>query len=522
MTLTELYTTRTENLEQAIESLQTQIESTQSSKNAQQIERQFWIDRIATRESELEDAETAIAATSTIAEIEAIAASMRELKIDRRASQAKLNLMQRSLSVSESTLSSLVNTLDQLTTQLSESNEALAEAQAIDEKHQAWIDSVGIDPLASIPTDADNLLTTTIDPALDKLKNATSDAFVDMLSERLTHHWDELDDLATRSDALTTVNDATIALQLGRDGEIRTKLRVYETAVTQLSEFVANSQALLDSASATADRIQASDLLNSVQKAYFDSLMSVGDIDADVLTPESELRVAEHELLIRIRELETARAIARAADPDIEDSDLDVVAEVKAILDGTDGKDAIADMQTAYDDAVAAVGGTSFDTVIEKEAALQLAHENLATETAAFLEDNPDQDPDAAAELDDARDAVTDAQAELNAAQSDMKDSPWFKLEQLEVAIPSDTWIDALYLLNSQRQLNQLKSIDPNDLASAVTAAADALATALDIEISSDDGIAIAQQQIDQYQNKFNNIAAKGTESALDVAFGVL
>lgn len=522
MTLTELYTARVENLEQSINALKAEIESTQSSKNSQTLERQFWVDRITTRESELQSAESEIAVTSTVAEIEAIAATMRELRIDRRASQAKLNFIQTSLSVTKSRLEALVKTLDDLSAQLSQINDDLEDVSVLDDKHQTWIDSVAVDPLASIPGDAATLLTSAIDPALDKLKSATSDAFIDMLSERLTHHWDELDDLASRSGELSAVNDARTLVQLGRDGELQTLLRVFDTAVNQLAEFVANSQATLDSATATADRVQSAELLNAVQKSYFDSLMAQGDIQTDVLTPESELRVAEHALLIRIRELETAQAIARAADPDIEDSDLEDVAEVKAILDGTDGKDAIGVMQISYDNAVSAVGVNTLNTVIEKETALQFAEDNLKSATAAFLEINPDQDPDAAIELDDARDAVSAAEAELTVAQSDMRDSPWYKLEQLEVAVPTQTWTDALYLLNAQRQLNQLKSIDPNDLASAVTTAGNELATALDAEIVTDDGIAIAQQLNDQYQNKFNNIAAKGTESALHVALGVL
>ncbi len=522
MTFTELYTTQVDQLEQRIDALKIDIDSVQSTIKAQEQERRFWIDRVAARDAQLREAENEIATTSTVAEIEAIAASMRDLRIDRRASQAKLNLSHKSVSVNQFKLDGLVNTLAQASAQLSETQSDLEDATSIDENHQALKDSVISAPLASIPTDANTLLSNDIDTAISKVRAATSDDFVDLLSERLNHHWDEMNDLQTRIDELNAVDDAKIAIQSGQEGELETKLHEFDSAVSNLSKFVANSEAIVASAAAVANRIQESELLNVAQKTHFDSLMAIGDVVADVLTPESTLRVAEHELLIRIRELETARTIAKAANPEITDTELDDVAEVKVILDGTDGKDAIATMQTDYDAARNAVGEATFDVLIEKEQALQAAQDNLRAETATFVEENPDQDPDTATELDDARDAVSDAQAELDAAQNAMQSSPWYKLEQLEVAIPADTWIDALYLLNAQRQLNQLKAINPTNLADAVTLATSGLVAAIEAQSNTDEGLSISQTLIDQYQEKFNNTASKGTESALHVALGVL
>lgn len=522
MTLTELYTARVEKLEQSVDSLKSEINTTQNNKITQEQDMQFWVNRIAEREAELKAAEEAIATTSTIAEIEAIASSMRAGRIDRRASQAKLNLSQRSLSVIEFKLDSLVNALNDTNNELSDAQQDLGEVTELDETHQKWIDSVALAPFNSMPDEADTLLTSSIEPALEKLKSVTSETFIDMLSKRLEHHWDELNDLETRSSELTLGNDTRFALLAGKGAEIETRMRTFESAVQGLSEFIANGQATLESGVATANRVQKSDLMNTVQKAHFNSLIAEGDIEVEVLTPESQLRTAEHELVLRIRELETARAEARAANPDIKDSDLDEVAKVKGILDGSDGKDSLATMLTTYEDASDAIGVSSFDTLIEKETLLKDAKDDLKVQTTEFLEDNPDLDPDTAAELDDAREAISDAEAELAVAQTEMRNTPWYKLEQLEVAVPSQTWMDALYLLNAQRKLTALKAVKPNELADAVSSANEDLATAIGEQFGAEDGISIAQDLIIQYQEKFKNITARGTEAAANVALGVL
>ena len=105
-------------------------------------------------------------------------------------------------------------------------------------------------------------------------------------------------------------------------------------------------------------------------------------------------------------------------------------------------------------------------------------------------------------------------------AHSAMRDSPWYKLEELEVAIPNTGWSDAMYLVRAQQRLDRLKNVDLTALEAALTAANAALASAISEESASDDGFSILYQLINQYRETHQNARARGSEAAFGPARG--
>jgi hypothetical protein len=414
----------------------------------------------------------------------------------------------------------LIDRLGELDRELDSAEESLEAVTQLEEKHQSWFDAISIAPLASVPTDADDLLTGIVQDALDQLEAQTSAEFVALLSNRVQRYWQRLDDLKQKSTDMTLGWDANWVKQYGLEGDVDVNSRLFEQAESDLEGFVANSKSILDSAEARASKVLNNEFLNAAQKVKFDSLMAVGDISADVLVPEAELRSAEHELIIRQRELAVAKAIARANDPAISDADLDEVAEVKAILDGTDGKDSPTDMQVAYDNALNAIGFASFTNTVDLELVLESARTSLEKAVKQFQIDNPDDDVEVAPELDPARDAVTDAEADLAAAVVTMRGTAWYQLEEIEVAIPDSSWANAMFLVRAQIQLERLKDADLAALETSVNTANANLATAISEQSQTDDGFLQLNQLINAYSEIHDNALAKGSVAAFGTARG--
>jgi hypothetical protein len=520
MKLTEYYAQREARFNAIAQELGSELTTGRASLKLNKADSESWINRTARLDAELQSAEAALAGFETGADIAELAERIRGLSIDRRTALGRLEIAQLATAESAAQISTLARELESVNAIVHDATDSLDQALKDEESLQGVVDAVGVDPLASVPTHADALLSGAISDAIDRLNAKTSAEFMALVLSRTEKLWQQQADLAARIDELQTAADTFSVTRFGSGAGIESARREFESAKSELLVFHANAEAVAAAADSRAQKVLDGEILNSAQQARFNELLAEGDVVADVLTPESNYLEAEHNLLLRQRQLATARALVKSADPDISETDLNSHADVAAILDGSDGTDSLGVMQSAFDNAAAAIGIALYDDVLQREQELEDAKTAFDDAVQQFLVDNPEGDPDTEPSLSSARTAVTDATTALESAQATMQASPWYRLEQLETAIPDGAWRDILSLLQSRRDLTGLKDIVPATLVANMTSAEDALATAIAGAEEQGQGADVLRLEIEQFSTTATLTGNRSDELAFSAVRG--
>jgi len=526
MTIIDLYTQRVTNLTNRISKIRTDVSAAQLVLNTRKEKLSLWIKRVEHIAAKIKKTEASLQTAETVADLEAIAIQLRELRVHQRVSIGRMQDCQIAVKQYDASLASLVKNLESNNSDLKLTKENLLSATEQHEKRLEWFAKLSASPFDTVKAEAEAVLVD-INAAITKLNTDTDSDFMNVVKTRVSNYWVQLDALVNSSETITNSWTANLISQQGLSAKIDNKKQALDISMNTLGSFLANSKSTIQSANNKARKILDEALLSTAQKERFDVLVTEAndgakDINDDIFDPEIDMREKEHNLLMRNHELQIARATVRQTKPYISEADLNNEASVKEILDGSDGKDSPSDMQTAFDDAITATGLPLYDDVLVKERLLDEAKTLRDQEVNAFLLATPDGDPELDANIITLNNNVATALLNLNSATRDLQDTAWYKMEEFEVLIPNSSWQDILNLLKAERDVTRLISVASTNLEDAVITADAELATALTENLLLSDGYDEIEEVTQGLNHSANQILARSSDTIFAAVRGLV
>jgi len=520
-TLVDYYTTRLEALDVALARIFAAIESSRERLNDEKTTAGFFVARSDGLAARIATLRGAPAGAGTPADIEDAARTLRALEIEERACLARLETASLNAAIADKDIESLLERQQSLAKERDAAASELTVSMEQAEKHQAFIDALAEAPLNTVVDGATALLNADglIPASRSALNAAIHEGLLDIVKKRISQHWNRNDGYDGDAAALISAWDSRHEAQYGQGGKLDIAFRAYELASSELGEFVANAPASVESATALATAAGGDNPLSVAQKARVDQLLGAPDA-ADILNVESEFLDVEHALRANEQGLQSTRARVHALDPTLDEAGLVAHADVAPIVELLDG-DGAPGLREQHTDALNATGRTSYATMLAREADLNSARSDLEQAVKAFLEAHPEDNPEAAAELNDEREEVVTATNALTLARQAMEQTPWYRLEQIEVAIPDSAWNLIHRLFEAERRVAEIRDTVTADLVSNLSDAEHALVTAIRESDNTETGGAILGLRIGQLDQAADQAAGNAAATDLNRVRGL-
>lgn len=502
-----------------------------------------WSDWMAGIDAESKKVRTALADESrSAAELEALAERLRLLQIKRKGVWSLINGETELIAELERKALLIGQQLETIAADLAVAEAELADVTAISERNSAWTDAIALiltdDPeapldlawLKTIKADAE----ATLNDAQGLFKMAQARVEADIPEplrlralERLGNVWAlEKDAMAALTD-MEDKSDAKNKAEQGISGAIHEKITIYDNARAALEALIINAKSTYETARAMLRAIVESKAVSGARQQRVNELVTT----ALAVTPAEEIVFAKEqtrndkrrEVDEKQQQLLAAEAIVRADAPDISEEDLANAAAVKPIREalGDDSSGLLKELKEAED----ALG---FDVLLElreEEQELEQAVRSYEQSRLAFLKEHPEADPEtdpdpAIAGPRDDRDAQ---QALVDVKLSMFKETAWYQLEAMEVALPDRVWNNFKQVHAAEMMLQQLSNL-PDDLTVYKTDldnAEDGLVTALEADGASDLGFAGLAEDIAGLSLRLRWFAEQREAWLFDAARGI-
>ncbi len=459
------------------------------------------------------------------ADVESLAGEVRTLLIKRRGAQSFINDETRVIGEGEARLSEMGGWLEELNQDVAAAAAGLESATQRHEQHQEWFGKLTEAPLTDLKTAADQMLNAADGPFKLAEARVNGDIPEKLRSRALARMNVVFESEKIGASALSGL-DAAYDTKNQEDqklsGAAEEKLSVYQTAVDALEDLVVNGPSKLQIAESMLNAIVTSEAMTTAQSAQVNALVTAAGVDAHLALEDT--RNTKQKALDKARyDLLEAEAKVRADEPDIDDTALHNHANVKAKFEDVFGNAADDGLLKELSDAEDALGRATCQELRDAELELDRLRSVLATATRELLQREPDADPEVHPDLSDQRNDVSNQETDLVNRLTGFKNSAWYRIEEMEVAVPESIWVNFKRLQEAKRMLEGLAALpaDLNDLKSAMETAEDELVGKLEEADDSQRGEDILLDEISLLVKQASWLANQSQSLLFDASRGV-
>ena len=332
MTLKDFYQDRFGHRETAVDTARVDLDTRRDELRTAEDEHAAALAATAANADDLAATRAALAAATTAADAEALTATLNEQIVESR----KLRLMEldaaRTLALARGAKERAAEALRTAERRLARAEGELAEAEELQERHDAWTTALGQPPLSTLAADAAALLAGPVFGNAEARLNADLPAKLRQRSaERLEDQRERLTAKEEHGAHAEDQLDARLKADGGLGGALAEAWTAFLRAEGALGDYVTSAAAELAATQAALEAIPGSPALTAEQVAELADASQSGSRD-----DAADAEKARDDALVLVeakrREVDEARLEMLSGDPDLSPAQVDAEASVAALL----------------------------------------------------------------------------------------------------------------------------------------------------------------------------------------------